>query len=124
MHRLIPSLLAVAVSSLLAVAPAQALADDALERLLDDGALERSVASALAGIDLDALLLGFTSAAQAAADGQPVDRAQTDLWRAQIDQQMAASGPQLAQAAAGILVPALQQLRTELGRELAAIERD
>lgn len=128
MRCLIPSLLTASALALLVASPAQAQvptpADDTLERLLDDGALEHAAASALAHVDLDALLLGFTQAAQATADGQPVDPGQADLLAERINRQMAAAGPPLARAAAGVLAPALQQLRAELGRELAGIERD
>lgn len=123
MRRPIASLLATCALAL-PVLSAQAQTDDALDRLLEGGALERLVAGTLAGIDFDALIAGFERAAGAAADGRAVDPAEFDQLGRHLDRQLAESAPQLARGAAGILGPVLRELRAELGRELASAGRD
>lgn len=104
--------------------PAHAEPGEALDRLLDGGAMESLVLRALSGIDFDALIGGFEQSAQAAAEGRAPDAAQMDNTRKQIEQQMAQTAPALARDAAGLLGPVLRELRAELARELATAGRD
>lgn len=109
---------------LLAVLPARAEPAAALDRMLEGGAFEAVVLRALAGIDLDTLIAGFEQQAQAAAEGRVPDPEQMARAQARIEQQMAQTAPLLMQDAAGLLAPVLRELRHEIGRELAGIERD
>lgn len=111
---------ALALSSL----HAQAQAADPLDPLLEGGALEQLAADALTAIDIDALLTGFERAAEAAAQGRPVDPTELDQLGRDWDRQWSESGPRLARGAAGLLGPILRELRAELGRELGPPQRD
>ena len=104
--------------------PAQAETGDALDRVLEGNVLESLVARALAGIDVDALIAGFERSAQAVAEGRPPDAEAMARSQAQIEEQMARTGPALARDAAGVLGPVLRELRTELAREMASAGRD
>ena len=54
--------------------PAHAEPGEALDRLLDGGAMESLVLRALSGVDFDAMIAGFEHSAQAAAEGRaPAD---------------------------------------------------
>ncbi len=104
--------------------PAQAEAGDALDRVLEGNVLESLVARALAGIDIDALIAGFEHSARAVAEGRPLDAEAMARSQAQIEAQMARTGPALARDAAGVLGPVLRELRIELAREMADAGRD
>ena len=124
MRRLTASLLTVCALTFVPALSAQAQANDALDRVLEGGALERLVAGTLARIDVDALIAGFERAAEAAARGQTVDPAEFDRLGRHLDRQLAESAPQLARGAVGLPGPVLRELRAELGRELATAEGD
>lgn len=109
---------------LLAVLPARAEPGAALDRMLEGGAFEAVVLRALAGIGLDTLITGFEQQAQTAAEGRAPDPEQLAHAQARIEQQMAQTAPLLMQDTAGLLAPVLRELRHELARELAGLERD
>lgn len=109
---------------LLAVLPARAEPGAALDNMLEGGAFEAVLLRALAGIDLDTLIIGFEQQAQAAAEGRAPDPEQLAHAQARIEQQMAQTAPLLMQDTARLLAPVLRELRQELGRELAGLERD
>lgn len=121
MRRLSVSMLAAAGLLAASSLPAHADPGDAMERMLDGGAVESLVGRALSGIDFDALLAGLEHSTEAATQGRAPDPRVIGQAQARLEGQMAQTGPALARDAASVLLPLLRELRLELGRELPAL---
>ena len=119
-HRRLAVLTAALALACAPAAPAYADPGEAFDRLVQDGLIENTLAQALAGIDIDAVLRDATLAAQtAAATGQPDAPEPASLVhaRAQLQRNMSVAAPKLASALFGALGPMLRDIRADIAND-------